>query len=148
MKCLIIRLIQLLLLLQNCFNFFWFRRKFSNIELCIKADENRINLSLVWHLSLSGFRALKQTKTKTWLIICTDVKKAVKSKLLKSSSNLFVWKLFLFFCKYKTKQGSRLAEWGRSEMTKDIQYVIGEVGGNRRKHLYCLKTTVFCQSLT
>ena len=26
-------------------------------------------------------------------------------------------------------------------MTNDIQYVTGEVGGNRKKHLYCLETT-------
>ena len=93
MKYFTIRIIQLPLLSQNSFNFFCFRRKLSNIELCLKADENRAILSLAWHLSLSRFRVLKQSKTKNWLSISGDVKKAVKSKLLKSSSNLLVWKI-------------------------------------------------------
>lgn len=143
MKCFTIRLIQLPLLSQNSFNILCFRRKFSNRELCLKADENRIILSLFWHLSLSRFRVLKQFKTKKWLIISRDVKKAVKSKLLKRSRNLLVWKFYSGNI-YKTKQGSRLAEWGRSEMTKGVQYVIR---GNRRKNLYCLETTVSCQCL-
>lgn len=147
MKCFSIRLIQLPLLSQNTFNFFWFRRKFSNIELCIKANENKI-ISLVWHLSLSRFRALKQRRNKNWLIISRDVKKSMESKLLKSSSILLDWKFFFLEILTKLSKDLELAERGRNEMTKDIQYIKGEVGGNTRKHFYCLETIVSCQCLT